>query len=194
MARLLSLLSLAATLLTTTLALPSLTPIPRQDPADMDEPTVIFNKLIDASASINVTVIGLMNSRADQDDSQRLANAASGLNDLQDEQALVSQMLNGLVFAGDHSQDGNFQTISEADKKVVGFFHTAMRAPQLQVAQDCGVAIACERNTILNILTIYANKYNKVVNCNNDNATSFFPTGITAPGLNCGSMLQFCPL
>ncbi|KAI2472181.1 hypothetical protein F4781DRAFT_32418 [Annulohypoxylon bovei var. microspora] len=95
--------------------------VPFQDP-DMDDPAVIFNAVQDGHSFINLTATALMTSRADQDDGNRADNARAGLGDLQDEQALLSQMLNALANAGDVSVRRTVLDVLAVDRRTVAFY------------------------------------------------------------------------
>ncbi|KAI1375559.1 hypothetical protein F4677DRAFT_110382 [Hypoxylon crocopeplum] len=154
-----------------------------------DNPSVILIKTGDGSFFINQTATFLMVSRANQDDATRADTARAGIVDVQSEQAMLGLILNQL--AGRGKLDRSFKIITAADRKIVEFFKTVQNCPSLGAARDCGLAIACLRNTMVNELSLVLNTFNTLVNHAADTRIRLPHTDIQSDK-TCGSKLNFC--
>ncbi|KAI1137960.1 hypothetical protein F5Y05DRAFT_67198 [Hypoxylon sp. FL0543] len=70
-----------------------------------------------------------------------------------------------LDHAGESSVKPDLTDIINVNKNVTQFYHTivAQQPPDPSVAQDCGLAIACSRNAIVQKINTVLDKYNDVV-------------------------------
>ncbi|KAI1107677.1 hypothetical protein F4804DRAFT_349929 [Jackrogersella minutella] len=178
--------ALAATIVS---AAPASGFVPVNDP-DITNPAVIFSNVQQDDSTVSQTATALMNSNSDMDNADIASDADSGLSSLQDEQAMISLIFNNLDDAGERGEDQAITNILAANKKALGFYRTVVNNPNLEVATDCGLAIACARNTIVDELTEVVNKFNEV---NNGDAGSadFQQTDISSD-LSCDTQLEFC--
>ncbi|KAI1456901.1 hypothetical protein F4805DRAFT_208209 [Annulohypoxylon moriforme] len=156
-------------------------------------PNILLEKLITADSNITAMAQKFMLSTVggdDNSDSARVSNAKVGYGG-----GLEQMLALGLIgFSFDYSQTQLKQDINatmEATRNIVHYFSNVNITPTANFAQECGVAIACQRNNVVNQLTEIANTYSQE-NPNKANPSASFSAINIPVQLPCSDASNLC--
>ncbi|KAI0880362.1 uncharacterized protein GGS22DRAFT_197568 [Annulohypoxylon maeteangense] len=152
------------------------------------DPNVVFNNILASHGAIDLITTRLMSSTDDQDDFFRSSNALVGLDNTQLELAALSEIDDALAVTqplGDKDIDASLS----ADKKIAQFFQTVNSTPSVDVARDCGVAIACQRNDIVSALNNGVDLFNQVIINNINGPAALLPI---QGQFSCSGSFKYC--
>ncbi|KAI1415672.1 hypothetical protein F5Y13DRAFT_147291 [Hypoxylon sp. FL1857] len=132
---------------------------------DGDTPSTVIQGVLDDSAQTESTAEFLMMGALLDGSADITTAAQSGLASVQNEIALLSEIQDALENAGIFREELNIQDILASDNALLGFYQEVIdqQPPSADVAQQCGVAIACSRNPVIDEINPVLDMYNQIV-------------------------------
>ncbi|KAI1206444.1 uncharacterized protein F4807DRAFT_463654 [Annulohypoxylon truncatum] len=164
------------------------TPAPSYSRSSVN-PIEVFSNFTEEQGAFDLTAQQLMMmNRTINDDMQ---SAGVGVLFIGQEECSLAEMAVALNGLGLESENATFSDIHRAKDKMFDFYWTVSSTPSLAVAKECGKAIACQRNSVIDQLNKIANDYDQFICAGSCGTAGFVPTPITISG-TCEDPLLFC--